>query len=712
MPLNKSPAIKLTKKGIEGEYMTVRKREGNIVEFDIKKIERVINLAAKRAKEFIPEDLKAKLLKFVENDVKKLDEPIDTKDIQVSVEKALMKFNLHSVYNEFHDNCAERNRNILKALPIYEEMDIKLSGRRNDRQNANVDEETFGGKIGEATDVMLKEKALDYMIKERYSKLHREYKNYIHDLSRWAVGQHNCLSYPIDNITTKAATIKVPKALRVPGGVESLFQIILVHLQSQSQDQFGGVSITHLDWSAVPFVRKTFFKHFMDSLKEFADYTGQDLSALVLQLGIEKKDAPNTSIENQKYKAFAAVYKHAMEKTVRSVHQACESFLHNANTLQSRSGNQLPFTSINYGTCTLREGQIVCEEMLNAWEEGIGELGLTPIFPCGIIQLLDGINVTPKDPNYYIFRRALEVLPKRDYPNFANGDWSVDRAGFEKSQHIKQNVLENLEEELKVKVAQLSYEIQETLGFHIDDAGNLRMNVHAQPFEIMSTMGCRTYNGFDINFTEDYFLNKVLIPTIENGELPLDQLWSGNQKDGRGNIAPNTVVMPFYAMEAKKKAEKSGHPEYVVDYFLDILEKAIGDCKDELIDRFNWIAAQPKSVSKYMHCENHTMLGWDENEGLRSVMKHGTLAIGQLGLAETLQILIGTDQTTEEGMEAAIKIETLFNRKCAEYKEEYHKVKTTETQLYSIMVKKFKDSKGRDPDEDEIKQIKKYIRME
>lgn len=197
------------------------------------------------------------------------------------------------------------------------------------------------------------------------------------------------------------------------------------------------------------------------------------------------------------------------------------------------------------------------------------------------------------------------------------------------------------------------------------------MNKSPQPFEVMSTMGCRTYNGFDINFTEDYFLNKVLKPTTETGELPLDQLWSGNQKDGRGNIAPNTVVMPFYAMEAKKKAEKEGHPEYAADYFMDLLEKAIGDSKDELIDRFNWIAAQPAGRSKYMHIWNHTMLGWDDKEQLRSVMKHGTLAIGQLGLNETLYILIGKNHTTKEGMDLAIRIETLFNKKCAEYKEHY-----------------------------------------
>lgn len=205
-------------------------------------------------------------------------------------------------------------------------------------------------------------------------------------------------------------------------------------------------------------------------------------------------------------------------------------------------------------------------------------------------------------------------------------------------------------------------------------------------------------------------MNKVLLPTLETGELPLDQLWSGNQKDGRGNIAPNTIVMPFYAMEAKKKAERAGHPEYIMDYFLDILDTAISNCRDELIDRFNWIAAQPKSVSKYMHCENHTMLGWDEEEGLRSAMKHGTLAIGQLGLAETLQILIGTDHTTDEGMEAAIRIEELFNKRCAEFKEQYRYQEVSESQLLTKMIKKCEEKKGSPLDSSEMKQLESYCK--
>ena len=227
-----------------------------------------------------------------------------------------------------------------------------------------------------------------------------------------------------------------------------------------------------MDWSSVPFVRKTFWKHYKDELESFNLYTNSHI-----ELPVSKEERTEVSIENEKYTKFSTVYESAFKKTVRSIHQACEAFLHNANTLQSRSGNQLPFTSINYGTCTLREGQLVSEEMLNAWEEGIGELGLTPIFPCGIIQLLDGVNTKKGDPNYYLFKRALEVLPKRDYPNFANGDWSVDRAGFEKSQHIKQNVLESLDSETFEKVAQLPFDIQEKLGFHIEDDGKDEITV-------------------------------------------------------------------------------------------------------------------------------------------------------------------------------------------------------------------------------------------
>lgn len=157
---------------------------------------------------------------------------------------------------------------------------------------------------------------------------------------------------------------------------------------------------------------------------------------------------------------------------------------------------------------------------------------------------------------------------------------------------------------------------------------------------------CRTYNGLDINADE--------------GVNP-------QMKDGRGNVCPVTIIIPTLAMEAKESLQEG---EDLVESFMKLLAKKIGEAKDMLIERFEWICSQSPLSAKFMY-ENNTMLGYKKEEGIRSAMKHGTLAVGQLGLAETLQILIGKDHTTEEGMELAKRIEGLFNKKCKEYKQKY-----------------------------------------
>ena len=182
---------------------------------------------------------------------------------------------------------------------------------------------------------------------------------------------------------------------------------------------------------------------------------------------------------------------------------------------------------------------------------------------------------------------------------------------------------------------------------------------------------CRTYSSYDINWKDSWeqAINNILNDSfIEESPIP-----SSHLKDGRGNIAPATIILPTLAMEAKKKAEKEQKSEYIVDYFMDILEKAIGDCKDELIERFNWICAQNPASAKFMY-ENNTFFSYGDdfkNEGIRGALKHGTLAIGQLGMAECLQILLGCDHCDPKGMEVAKRIESLFKAKCSEYKEQY-----------------------------------------
>ena len=188
---------------------------------------------------------------------------------------------------------------------------------------------------------------------------------------------------------------------------------------------------------------------------------------------------------------------------------------------------------------------------------------------------------------------------------------------------------------------------------------------------------CRTANGADCNFEESYIKN--IRSVIDNGTM-YDDMFSAAQKPGRGNICPTTIIMPTLAMQAKKKAEKAGSD--VVEEFMKLLDKKIHEAKDSLLERFDWITSQPAASAKFMY-ENGTMYGYKPEEGIKSALKHGTLAIGQLGLAETLQILIGEDHgkierdpTTNEllmtkGMDLAKRIEQLFKTRCAEFKQEY-----------------------------------------
>ena len=504
---------------------------------------------------------------------------------------------------------------------LMETIGEKLSAANVQNQNANVDEYSFGGRMGEMNSAVARKYALDYIVSPMARKNHMENMIYIHDLDAYAVGSHNCLTIPFDDLLAKGFNTRQTD-VRPAQSVSTAFQLVAVIFQLQSLQQFGGVSASHIDWTMVPYVRKSFRKHWNDGLKYIAfwDVDESKLSKEVLPI--------NDYIDCDDY---ADVYKYAMEMTEREVYQAVEAMYHNLNTLQSRSGNQLPFTSVNYGTCTLPEGRMVTKALLDVSIKGIGALHKTSVFPCGIFQCMKGINREPGDPNYDLFRLALQSTAQRLYPNYANVDWSVN-AGYDRN----------------------------------------------DPRTYVSTMGCRTYNGFDINGL-------------------------GFLKDGRGNIAPVTIIMPTLAMIAQKAAEEeynaTGQADAVMN-FMELLDKKIHEAKDMLIERFEWICSQSPKSAKFMY-ENDTMAGYIPEEGIRSALKHGTLVIGQLGLAETLQILIGCDHTEERGMEVAKRIETLFNKRCSEFKKEYKLnfgvYYTPAENLCHTAMKKFRERYGRIP---------------
>lgn len=229
----------------------------------------------------------------------------------------------------------------------------------------------------------------------------------------------------------------------------------------------------------------------------------------------------------------------------------------------------------------------------------------------------------------------------------------------------------------------------------------------------LATIGktCRTYSSWDINWKDDF---ENAIKTLASGrdvdiKCPIT---SSHMKDGRGNICPATVVLPTIAMEAKRRAEKDDKVEFIVDYFMDALSKAICDCKDELLERFDWICSQSPSSAEFMY-HNKTFFYYNDEfdkEGIRGVLKHGTLAVGQIGLAECLQILIGKDHTTPEGMELAKQIERLFKDKCKEYKEEWHTARIEKSDVVKEMIIQIEEKENRKLSKDEIDEIVEFCK--
>lgn len=603
--------------------MTVIKRDGREVEFDKNKIISAIHKAFIEVDKTLSDDALI-ISNNIADFIASRDRAMSVEEIQDIVEHKLMASKRKDVaktyvrYRYLRGMARDQYKELMDAVAE------KLTAKNIQNQNANVDEASFGGRTGEATDVVTRAYALNYLVSSTAKENHINNEIYIHDLNSYAVGSHNCLSIPFDDLLANGFNTRQTD-VRPAQSISTAFQLIAVIFQIQSLQQFGGVSATHIDWTMVPYVRKSFAKHFKDGLK----YTQNDEEqAMIVPKELSFDDKQANDPRN------AAAYRYAMDMTEREAKQAVEGMYHNLNTLQSRSGNQLPFTSINYGTCTLPEGRMIIKALLDVSIEGIGKLHRTSIFPCGIFQCMKGVNRKQGDPNYDLFQLALKSTSLRLYPNYANVDWSNNA------------------------------------GYDVND-----------PRTYFSTMGCRTANGMDIN-------------------------GFGQLKDGRGNICPVTIIMPTLAMEAKEHVMKKSEPfsedpeGLAVDKFLEILDKKIYEAKDMLIERFDWICSQSPDSAKFMY-ENGTMAGYIPEEGIRSALKHGTLAIGQLGLAETLQILIGCDQTEPNGMELAKRIEQLFKDRCTEFKQEYQLnfgvyYTPAENLCYTAM-KKFKAKYGEIP---------------
>ena len=407
----------------------VIKRDGRKMPFDTKKIENAILKSFKAVDGKANDYAKTKannIANFIEGYCMDEKDPLSIEEIQDLVENGLMSTKRKDVAKAYikyrEQRTKERNWNNTMMQTAKE----KLNGTKIDNQNANVDEHSFGGRRGEFDSVISKQYALDNCMSKMARENHLNNEIYIHDLDAYAVGMHNCLSVPFDELLANGFNTRQTD-VRPANSINTAFQLVAVLFQLQSLQQFGGVSATHLDWTMVPYVRKSFWKHMRDAIKYI---NGKDIDDDVL---LYNPNIDNGSIEGSSAKSYGEkAYQYALDMTIKETEQAVEGMYHNLNTLQSRSGNQLPFTSINYGTCTLPEGRMIIKTLLDGSIKGVGKFHKTPIFPCGIFQVMSGVNKKPGTPNYDLFRLALKSTAKRLYPNYANVDWSGN-IGYDKN---------------------------------------------------------------------------------------------------------------------------------------------------------------------------------------------------------------------------------------------------------------------------------------
>ena len=323
--------------------MNIIKRDGLIQRFNMDKVDEAVKKAFASVltpgdSVLVPEKFFEQLHDSINSVIEKKrskGEDITVEDTQDLIQKELIKRNKYDVAEAFILYRNKRDEIREQKSPLIRNVQKALAGSDIQNQNANVDEASFGGKIGEAARVVTKNDALKNKMSKK-SRLHHENNEiYIHDLDSYSVGMTNCLTEPIDDLLKNGFATRQTD-VRPASSVNTAMQLVAVLFQLQSLNQFGGVSASHLDWSMVPYVRKSFMKHYKTGLKYIENKSDDNIKDIAKSINIE-----DTEITNNIFKKYPNAWKYAMEMTKKEIYQAVEGLYHNLNTLQSRSGNQL-----------------------------------------------------------------------------------------------------------------------------------------------------------------------------------------------------------------------------------------------------------------------------------------------------------------------------------------------------------------------------------
>jgi len=610
------------------ENLKVVKRNGKKVAFDTSKVALAIKKGfdgVQRADEEEAKYTTKDVQKIYQSVIKKIvkdykeEEKIKIEEIQDLIEEMLKKHKYDEVYQSFSEYRERRDKSrqlfsdekkMHKFLKSLEGLGLKNAFEEDaKRENANIDGNSAMGTMLQYGSTVSKEFAKAYLMKKKYADAHDNGDIHIHDMDFLAMGTTTCMQIDLHKLFKNGFSTGHGH-LREPQSISAYGALAAIAVQSNQNDQHGGQSIPAFDFYMAPGVLKTFKKEYKQALYELLDFTdfisfvNMDKVAMI----IDKLDSIEFDLEifSSHYKEskevrriFEKAYDTAIAKTDRATYQAMEAFVHNLNTMHSRAGAQVPFSSINFGTDVSPEGRMVIKNYLLSVDAGLGK-NETPIFPISIFKIKEGINYNPGDPNYDLFKLSCKVSAKRLFPNFSFMDSPFN------AQYYK---------------------------------GDYNTEV--------CYMGCRT---------------RVIGNVVDPNKAVTT---------GRGNLSFTSINLPRIAI----KHGLVNNEKTDLDGFFNELEETMDMVSEQLLERFEIQCNKrnynfPFLLGQGIWLDSEKLKHTDR---LRKVLKHGTLSIGFIGLAECLKALIGKHHgESEEAQELGLKIVSFMREKCDKYSEKYN----------------------------------------
>lgn len=614
------------------EQLEVVKRNGKKVPFNGTKIAVAIKKGFDSITEIDEND--ERVAKYNEKDIQKVYQAvinhiekeykgqtkIKIEDIQDIIEEELKHKKYEDVYESFSAYRERRaqsrdmfmdDKRSHKFLKTIEGLGLKSASEDDTkRENANVDGDTAMGTMLQYGSTVSKEFAKSYLMKKKYADAHDDGDIHIHDMDFLPMGTTTCMQIDLEKLFKNGFSTGHGH-LREPQDIMSYSALAAIAIQSDQNDQHGGQSIPAFDYYLAPGVIKTFRKQFKQMVSDYLDITdfGKFVSMNSIAKEIDKLNSIDVDLSifdrfckesEEMKKLFKLSYEKALKKTDRMTYQAMEAFVHNLNTMHSRAGAQVPFSSINFGTDTSSEGRMVIKNYLLSVDAGLGQ-NETPIFPISIFKVKEGVNYNPEDPNYDLFKLSCKVSAKRLFPNFS----------------------------------------------FLDSPYNLEYYKEGDYRTEVCYMGCRT---------------RVMANVVDPDKAITP---------GRGNLSFTSINLVRLGI---KHGIVLGNTKTDLEGFYQELDDLMDLVKDQLLERFEIQCNKrvynfPFLLGQGIWIDSERL---KPNDKLRRVLKHGTLSIGFIGLAECLKALIGEHHgESEKAEKLGLEIITHMRKRCDAYAEKY-----------------------------------------